>query len=196
MHAASVHPEPGSNSRANCIYTVSGLNLLCRACLALYTFSSMSRIRDRFEILFSKKFRDSFASSFCLYFNLLLFNCQWSARLSPLFQCRVLHSPTIISQPFAFVKGFFKTFLSFFRLFSSRSPRLLAERMWSTLYHIRFTLSSTFSKVFSTFFVISCALSLSRSPARWQLAHYSTFDFICQAVFCKFFQFGVVGSLS
>ena len=32
-------------------------------------------------------------------------------------QCRVLHSPTIISQPFAFVKGFFKTFLSFFRLF-------------------------------------------------------------------------------
>ena len=66
-------------------------------------------------------------------------------------QCRVLHSLTIISQPFTFVKGFFKTFLSFFRLFSSRSPRLLAERMWSTLYHIRFTLSSTFSKVFQLF---------------------------------------------
>ena len=84
MHAASVHPEPGSNSRANCIQTAVAVKIFCRACLALYTLLSMSRIRDRFEILFSKKFRDSL-HKLCLYFNLLLFNCQWSARFSPLF---------------------------------------------------------------------------------------------------------------
>ena len=117
MHAASVHPEPGSNSRANCIWTVTGLNLVCRACLALYTLLSMSRIRDRFEILFSKKFRDSFASSFCLYFNLLLFNCQWSARIPPLFQCRVFRDLIIIPHLFPFVKRFLKSFSKIFAVF-------------------------------------------------------------------------------
>ena len=117
MHAASVHPEPGSNSRANCIWTVTGLNLVCRACLALYTLLSMSRIRDRFEILFSKKFRDSFALSFCLYFNLLLFNCQWSARIPPLFQRRVFRDLIIIPHLFPFVKRFLKSFSKIFAVF-------------------------------------------------------------------------------
>ena len=40
MHAASVHPEPGSNSRTNCISTVSGQHQVCRACGSFY-FSSM-----------------------------------------------------------------------------------------------------------------------------------------------------------
>ena len=160
MHAASVHPEPGSNSRANCIWTVTGLNLVCRACLALYTLLSMSRIRDRFEILFSKKFRDSFASSFCLYFNLLLFNCQWSARIPPLFQRRVFRDLFIIPHLFPFVKRFLKSF----------------------------------SKIFAVFFCFQLAAVFV--AARCQLAYYSTFVFICQAVFDNFFQFGDDSSMS
>ena len=121
MHAASVHPEPGSNSRANCIETfrlksyfveLVWLFILCWVCPES-VIDSRFFFQRNFEILNHK---------LCLYFNLLLFNCQWSARLSPLFQCRVLHSPTIISQPFAFVKGFFKTFLSFFDFFQAVLP--------------------------------------------------------------------------
>ena len=39
MHAASVHPEPGSNSRTNCISTVSGQHQVCRACGSFYFLS-------------------------------------------------------------------------------------------------------------------------------------------------------------
>ena len=39
MHAASVHPEPGSNSRTNCISTVSGQHQVCRACDSFYFLS-------------------------------------------------------------------------------------------------------------------------------------------------------------
>ena len=38
-HAASVHPEPGSNSRTNCISTVSGQHQVCRACGSFYFLS-------------------------------------------------------------------------------------------------------------------------------------------------------------
>ena len=52
-------------------------------------------------------------------------------------------------------QNFFKFFSAFFKPFSSNS---FSERMWCTLYHIRFTLSSTFSKVFQLFswFLVRC----------------------------------------
>ena len=40
MHAASVHPEPGSNSRTNCISTVP-VNIKCVELVALFYFLSM-----------------------------------------------------------------------------------------------------------------------------------------------------------
>ena len=49
MHAASVHPEPGSNSRTNCIYTVSGLYQVCRACGSFYFFEYALRFRSVFS---------------------------------------------------------------------------------------------------------------------------------------------------
>ena len=126
--------------------------LVSRACLALYTLLSMSRIRDRFEILFSKKFRDSFASSFCLYFDLLLFNCQWSARFSPLLSAPCFAQPEHYITAFCFCQGVFQNFFQvFFDFFQAAFPSTFSERMWSTLYHIHPSLSRGFSKVFSTF---------------------------------------------
>ena len=76
-------------------------------------------------------------------------------------QCRVLHSPSIIPHPAAFVKGFLKSFFNFFSsLFSSRSGSA------RTVYHILSRLSRGFSKVFSTFFAVSFGLSLCSSLLR------------------------------
>ena len=50
-----------------------------------------------------------------------------------------------------------------------------------------------FQKFFQLFFVFLFSGSLSRLPARGQLAYYSTFGFICQQVFAKFFEFGEGG---
>ena len=158
MHAASVHPEPGSNSRANCISTVSGSNLVCRACLALILFRVCleSVIDSRF--LFqrnSRFFRTNFACTFISCCSIV--NDLRKALAS--LRC-FSHSLAIIPHSLALVKRFFKSFLkNFFAVFS-----------WLHL---------------------ACG-----RPARGQLAYYSTFVFICQAVFCKFFHFGALGSLS
>ena len=147
----------------------------------------MSRIRDRFEILFSKKFRDSFALSFCLYFNLLLFNCQWSARIPPLFQRRVFRDLIIIPHLFPFVKRFFKSFLKTF--LTAFQP----ERKCPSIISHPLAFVKRFFKSFFNFFRDFFRGCLSRLPARWQLAYYSTFVSICQAFFDKFFRFGEGG---
>ena len=69
---------------------------------------------------------------------------------------RVLRDLIIIPHLFRFVKGFFKSFLSFFQeLFSTFSYHSPARRRSArVLYHILLRLSRGFSKVFSTFFVI------------------------------------------
>ena len=130
----------------------------------------------------------------------------WQSRGSAFVHC-VLHSLTIISHPFRFVKRFLKSFLKTFLT----SPQAVGGSAL-TLYHTLLRLSRSFSKVFSTFFAIFClaVLAVARSlsaavcqplfdsrcltAAVWQLAYYSTFISICQPFFDKFFRFGEGGN--
>ena len=59
MHAASVHPEPGSNSRANCIQTASAAQILFVELVWLFTCLSMCFVRDRQSIFFQRNSRFS-----------------------------------------------------------------------------------------------------------------------------------------
>ena len=92
-----------------------------------------------------------------------------------------------------FCQGVFQNFFKFFRLFSSLFLELFfrADVMHIISHSVHFV--KYLFKSFSTFFVISCALSLSRSPARGQLAYYSTSPSFCQPFFDKFFHFGASG---
>ena len=100
MHAASVHPEPGSNSQTNCISSVfrrsDSFELYI---LAIFTFLELWSLWF-WQILFRTCF-------FALYFFYLLFNCQVSIR-------SLCESLSIISLLFRLVKRFFKTFLKNF----------------------------------------------------------------------------------
>ena len=203
MHAASVHPEPGSNSRANCILTALAVEILCRACLALFTCLSMSPSRDRIEISF-KEIRDSFALAFAC----TLISCcsivndprQISLPL------RVLRDSIIIPHLFPFVKRFLKSFLKNFRIF--QKPFNCSFQAGGEVPDYYITSSCVCQEVFQKFFQLFSrfffgAVFRSRSwrplvdsPAARQLAYYSTFVSICQAFFDKFFQFGAVVSLS
>ena len=153
--------------------------LVSRACLALYTLLSMSRIRDRFEILFSKKFRDSFASSFCLYFNLLLFNCQWSARtLGSLYSVPRFAQPDYYITSFSVCQGVFQKFFEFFS--KSFLTTFQPERKCPSIISHPLAFVKRFFKSFFNFFRDFFRGRLSRSPARWQLAYYSTSPSFCQ----------------
>ena len=133
--------------------------LVSRACLALYTLLSMSWIRDRFKISFSKKFRDSQSQAFA---------------------CTLISCCSIVNDPRGFLRYFSAAFFA----------------TW-LLYHISFRLSRGFWKVFQFFCGIFCSqLAAVFVAARCQLAYYSTFVFICQAVFDNFFQFGDDSSMS
>ena len=156
---------------------------VCRACLALILFRVCleSVIDSRF--LFqrnSRFFRTNFACTFISCCSIVNDLCKALASL----RC-FSHSLAIIPHSLALVKGFSKTFFKNFQAPLSVGGSAL------TLYHIPLSLSRGFSKVFSTFFrdPLSCR-PLPDSPAVWQLAYYSTFFFICQAVFDKFFCFG------
>ena len=73
MHAASVHPEPGSNSQTNCISSaVSRSDSFELFILAFFTFLELCSVWF-WQILFSHLL-------FALYFFYLLFNCQVSIR--------------------------------------------------------------------------------------------------------------------
>ena len=93
-HAASVHPEPGSNSRLECLYLSLAFALLI-TCL-------FRNFRD-----FSLSFR-KFPYSLCaLYFLFLLFDFQGSGAV-------LADSLTIIALCFPFVNPFFEKYFSFF----------------------------------------------------------------------------------
>ena len=70
MHAASVHPEPGSNSQTNCISSAFAVWFVWAIYLSFLYF---------FRVVFSLVLTD-FVSHllFALYFFYLLFNCQVS----------------------------------------------------------------------------------------------------------------------
>ena len=148
MHAASVHPEPGSNSRANCIETTGVVKILCRACLALFTSLSMSWIRDEFKLFsFQRNFEILFTSFACTS-NLLLFNCQWSARVF-----RPAFMPPFFGQPEHYITSVSvcqEVFEKFFEFFSKTFSTAFLAGAEVPEYYI--TLSFVCQEVFQKFF--------------------------------------------
>ena len=110
MHAASVHPEPGSNSRINCIKIIT---VRRRSNLRAFFLSFFLLL---FELYFSQNFSRFFRTIlfFALYFfNLLLFNFQWPISLPP----ALADSFVIISHASLFCQYLFRTFFQLFYIF-------------------------------------------------------------------------------
>ena len=165
--------------------------LVSRACLALYTLLSMSQIRDRFEISFLQRNFEILNHKLCLYFNLLLFNCQWSARISPLFTprfARLDYYTTSLSVCQEVFEKFFKFFSKTFSTAFQPERKCLSIIPHSLAFVKRF-----FKSFFNFFHGIFRSPPLSQFPALKRLAYYSTFISICQQVFWKFFEFGASG---
>ena len=132
---------------------------------------------------FFKEIRDSFALSFCLYFNLLLFNCQWSVRAS-LAQAAFCATCILYHIPFYLSRGFSKVSSTFFKALSIRSPCLSAE---VPDYYITslFICQEVFQKFFQLFsWFLSGFFPFGKRPG-----YYITSLFVCQEVFQKFFNF-------
>jgi hypothetical protein len=107
------------------------------------------------------------------------------------FCCPLSEGLFIISHPLAFVKGFFKTFLSFFQpLFSSE--RMCPNSIPHSLAFVKRFFKSFFN-FFCGFFSAPSFASFFKSAVS-QLAYYSTSLSFCQQVFAKFFRFGEASS--
>ena len=233
MHAASVHPEPGSNSLKKLyikLYSESaGFRTDFAVLNSLHGLFSLDTVSLElivwllllyfaliyFWFVFQKNCRDLWLSCnllvqlpsislwkpHCFVLNLSLV-VQFSRTILLAARFEVSYSllcdSYIISYFEAFVKGFCKSFLSFFRssvllnLMSTRipfrSPRslrfrsgLLGSLAWRDLYIISYFIAfvKRFSKVFEVFFEpvgSHPSLSLSRS----QLKYYTTYPSVCQ----------------
>ena len=108
MHAASVHPEPGSNSRMFVfnLASASSNHFECYLSFSYFCLSCICSLRN---------FRVPFLHILlCLYFSLRcsIFNDRFAARFRDSF--------VIISQPLPFVNTFFKSFLIFLKFFVIR----------------------------------------------------------------------------
>ena len=155
MHAASVHPEPGSNSRKFVSYHLSVLQSYFRAFVALLLL---------FELYFnSLNCRDSTSHFlFALYLSLCcsIFNDRFAV---PRSYSRYLSrgDSTIISHRSRFVNTFFKSFFTFFRVFSFGVLKTLfplgfslshpSFRTACILYYLSSLLSRGFLKFFGIF---------------------------------------------
>ena len=144
MHAASVHPEPGSNSRNHCIKTTRisprRSNLLSSLALSFFYFC--------FWVVFSFKelFEIRFAHTYMLCTSLLLFNFQRSS-LPPLLRRPCYYTTFMgVCQPLflKFFKNFFQKLVCFLFV-------VAASRTACILYYFPPTLSSTFFNFFSFF---------------------------------------------
>ena len=125
MHAASVHPEPGSNSRKNFISNTLGRLTSSRAIYLSFTFCLSS--------ILNKLWRDQYLHLQCF---VLLSCCSiFNDRLLPF----LADSSTIISQPKPFVNTFFQIFSKkFFRCSQSSSaviPTASPAPSWGELVY-------------------------------------------------------------
>ena len=102
MHAASVHPEPGSNSRKNFISDTRRCLTSSRAIYLSFTFCLSS--------ILNKLWRDQYCTCNALYFSLVV---QFSMTMPP----TLADSLTILSYYFGFVNTFFRFFLLFLKNF-------------------------------------------------------------------------------
>ena len=138
MHAASVHPEPGSNSQTNCISSAVAVRFLSELfILAFFTFLELCSLWF-WQILYSH-----------LLFCFVLLSSV--VQLSSFNRAPFCERLSIISLSFRFVKYFFKISLNFFWPAFECFLELLfaATRL---LYHKCFALSIGFLKFFWKFF--------------------------------------------
>ena len=109
MHAASVHPEPGSNSLKNGIY-----NSLAEA---TYRFLELAYLSFLLLFRVSKFVRDSFTRTFVFLpswcSKYLLFNFQRPFSRPQLSCCKLVYYTSAVSV----CQGLFKTFFAFFQAF-------------------------------------------------------------------------------
>ena len=157
MHAASVHPEPGSNSLKNGIY-----NSLAEA---TYRFLELAYLSFLLLFRVSKFVRDSFTRTFVFLpswcSKYLLFNFQRPLTCSRLSCCKLVYYTSAVSV----CQGLFKTFFAFFQslsfLFRPRLSSMAAVTLplgnAHLLYSRRFRLSSGFSS-----FLSICAICFRR----------------------------------
>ena len=127
MHAASVNPEPGSNSRNICIPSDRrrSAKIYSELDCSFFTF---------FRVVFSFRIaRCSFALA-CFILHLLLFNFQRP------FRCRFRDSLIIITQ----LRELVNTFLKFFQCFLHLFCRVAVFSTASLFYHAPLFLSSAF----------------------------------------------------
>ncbi len=142
MHAASVHPEPGSNSLKNSISTPLGVNTFFRASLTFLYFTLLGLC---FLLEFSRSLTRYFVSFFVFHLSSCcsIFNDLRRSLSSDL---------VIILHHFAFVNTFSKVFSKLFLPRVSPSavslPRFCAALL---VYHFLPSLSIGFLKVFSFF---------------------------------------------
>ena len=113
MHAASVHPEPGSNSRSIV------LKSLPKKCSNLSSFFLASFTFCLSSILLRISNEISFALYFFRFVLLQSLVVQFSMTALP-FLCDSL---TIISHLFPFVKHFLQIFLKFLKVFNKKNLR-------------------------------------------------------------------------
>ena len=114
MHAASVHPEPGSNSRNNFIISDLSVIIFFRAIYLSFFYFVWVYINSFDEICISHLLM--------LCTSLLLFNFQWPFACPPLFSDDSL---TIIPHRFFLVNTFFKISLKkFSKSFRRVTPSL------------------------------------------------------------------------
>ncbi len=159
MHAASVHPEPGSNSRNHCIKTslAGWSNLLSSLALSFFYFCLSS-------ILIQRIVRDPFRTYlYALYFSLVVQFSKISAASA--------RDLVIISLPALLVNTFLKSFFNFFqKVFSSLGLSVIslpASSRWACLfYHFHVGLSSVFFDFLSRFFVFGWLPSFIRQITR------------------------------
>ena len=110
MHAASVHPEPGSNSRINCIHHSFRCHKSSELSLALYFALSMCPVLTGHLFKGFPRFRTrSFACTSISCCSIVNDPSGFRFRFCFCHHC-LADSLTIISLSFPFVKGFFKTF--------------------------------------------------------------------------------------
>ena len=113
MHAASVHPEPGSNSRK--MFIISKVSLGYNS--SSYFFLASFTLLSIYSLVLT---RSALAYFFALYFSLVVQFSMTKALFLP--PCRA-DSLTIIPHHFSFVNTFFEIFFVFLKVFFKTKNR-------------------------------------------------------------------------
>ena len=143
MHAASVHPEPGSNSLKIVYQSEASLpNVITfiRVISMLYYYLR--------AFVNSKEFSESFLVHCCSIFNERFPFARRRSRRQPVYY---ITSARLCQEVF---QNFFKFFRSLFLRFASAIVVSFVTTL--LLYHIRFRLSRGFSNFFEVFFKPAC----------------------------------------